>query len=142
MIDSSPRRRLSQNADTLLAPGNLPAMPTTAIALRRSRVSPSTCSCLLSSLSPRRGSLARRSALLCSVANRVTSIEVLSRLGEAELADHIDREILQRCTLQDHRHRWLDAEIPRVVLRIRTAIKESIPSSVSGIPVSTAEASE
>ena len=32
-IDSSPRRRLSQNADTESAPGNLPAMPTTAIAL-------------------------------------------------------------------------------------------------------------
>src|SRR3954467_6590460 len=32
-IDSSPRRRLSQNVDTESAPGNLPAMPTTAIAL-------------------------------------------------------------------------------------------------------------
>src|SRR5258708_5503371 len=32
-IDSSPRRKLSQNADTESAPGNLPAMPTTAIAL-------------------------------------------------------------------------------------------------------------
>src|ERR1700739_1812250 len=32
-IDSSPRRRLSQNADSVLAPGNLAAMPTTAIAL-------------------------------------------------------------------------------------------------------------
>src|ERR1700716_428728 len=32
-IDSSPRRRLSQNADSELAPGNLAAMPTTAIAL-------------------------------------------------------------------------------------------------------------
>src|SRR5215212_8360093 len=31
-IDSSPRRRLSQNVDTESAPGNLPAMPTTAIA--------------------------------------------------------------------------------------------------------------
>src|SRR5215212_609036 len=32
-IDSSPRRRFSQNVDTESAPGNLPAMPTTAIAL-------------------------------------------------------------------------------------------------------------
>src|ERR1700738_1112249 len=32
-IDSSPRRRLSQKADSVLAPGNLAAMPTTAIAL-------------------------------------------------------------------------------------------------------------
>ena len=32
-IDSSPRRKLFQNADTELAPGNLPAMPTIAIAL-------------------------------------------------------------------------------------------------------------
>src|SRR6202012_957126 len=32
-IDSSPRTRLSQNADTVLAPGNLAALPTTAIAL-------------------------------------------------------------------------------------------------------------
>src|SRR5688572_1502270 len=32
-IDSSPRRRLRQNADTEPAPGNLPAMPTIAIAL-------------------------------------------------------------------------------------------------------------
>src|ERR1700691_457145 len=32
-IDSLPTRKLSQNADTEPAPGNLPAMPTTAIAL-------------------------------------------------------------------------------------------------------------
>src|SRR3954452_20186720 len=32
-IDSSPRSRLSQNVDTESAPGNLPAIPTTAIAL-------------------------------------------------------------------------------------------------------------
>lgn len=31
-IDSLPRRRLLQNAETSLAPGNRPAMPTTAIA--------------------------------------------------------------------------------------------------------------
>src|SRR5262245_6076667 len=32
-IDSSPRRKLSQNADSESAPGNRPAMPTIAIAL-------------------------------------------------------------------------------------------------------------
>src|ERR1700749_860575 len=32
-IDSSPHRKLFQNADTELAPGNLPAIPTIAIAL-------------------------------------------------------------------------------------------------------------
>src|SRR5271165_1188756 len=32
-MDSSPRRRLSHNADGELAPGNLPAIPTTATAL-------------------------------------------------------------------------------------------------------------
>src|SRR5581483_4680623 len=32
-IDSSPRRKLSQKPDSVLAPGNLAAMPTTAIAL-------------------------------------------------------------------------------------------------------------
>ena len=80
-IDSSPRRRLSQNADTESAPGNLPAMPTTAIALGGSEADCEKIRChwsrSVSYLSPRRGTLPRCGTLLGSVTNIVRALGVV-----------------------------------------------------------------
>src|ERR1700722_2003697 len=63
-IDSSPRRRLSQKADSVLAPGTLAAMPTTAIALGGSSLLLVTLD-LLPFAEPRRVAGLRRAAWLC-----------------------------------------------------------------------------
>ena len=132
-MDSTPSRRLRQNSDNDAAPGNRPAMPTTAIAFGGGGVSSSQCwgSRSLSHLPARGGLLAGGGALLCTISNDIRAFGG-GGLGQAQLADQIHGEVGQGGALQDEGHRWFHPKSARTVLRIRTAISESIPSSVSG----------
>ena len=102
-IDSSPRCRLCQNADSELAPGNLPAMPTTAMALAGSVSDARNCSRVQSSLPPHCGTVARSRALVGSVANAVDARSAGVH-GHAELPRHVGHDVIQRPASQQQRY--------------------------------------
>lgn len=120
-IDSLPRRRLLQKVDRSFAPGNLPAMPTTAMAL-----SGVLTVLVLRVLEvwgcrppPYRGSTSRCRALLRPGANNGGVFQVFGYLvgaREPELAHQVDGQVVQGRPLQDQCHRRFHAEVgPRAV---------------------------
>ena len=106
----SPKRRHRDSA-----PGNLPAIPTTAIALGGSEFGVDEKSILLSHALSSPSAAVRlrwRAAARCCARSRTCVGRSPVLLGQAELTDEIDREVSERGALQQECHRRLHAEVP------------------------------